>query len=81
MAYEPWTNTEKEEYIKNRNPELIPLYIQLDIPINNPEERIKYLFKKIKPTIIDEEIFSNLAKNKKRHQILLLLEKEILKNY
>ncbi len=81
MAYQKWTKEEKEEYIKNRNLDLRPLYISSDLPIKDPEKRMKYLFEKVKPSMIDEKIFSNLAEKKERHKILLLLEKEMLRNY
>lgn len=77
----PWTNEEKNRYLKNRKDGLAGMYLLLDLPSKNPRNRLKFLYPRLKPTMTGQKVFSNLVKQNKRDEALILLEDIILKNY
>ncbi|MFH1801709.1 MAG: hypothetical protein ABH804_02675 [archaeon] len=74
--YLPWSEKEVSDYLDNRNPNLISLYLDKSLDINSPPEIANFLGGRLSPMLlmIDEELIINTSKKEGRGKALLLME-------
>jgi len=77
-----WTEKERKEYLSKRKKELGPIYMDADIPLEEPWNRARYL--DIKLNIEDgetQETFLEIERIQGKSYALIALEEEAIKKY